>query len=329
MTTPSNASRRGFPSHYVPEDRDIVNEIKSQLQALDESNNELSRVSGVPAGTISQVLSGKYPSKPGVVLSKLQDGLLRLQERQNEAGKIPFVETSVYNTVRAVCEEALMMRATDSIGLFCGHVGVGKTTSAKEYCRRNPNALYLRASVGMSKTEVLIRLMELLKINYLSTSTISSKQAQIMRVLRGKEKLILLDEATRCSATVLECLRDIADETETALVFAGREQLADWFAANEGRFAEISSRVLMRIPPIKRLTRNDIEAITKSVFPKINEECMQMVWECSQANGRELQKLLIKLNNFKKNKGSFTPKNISDIYHKVIAAKSPNWRTYQ
>lgn len=329
MTSPTNGSRRGFPSHYQPEHRDTVNDIKNQLRALGESNNELSRTAGVPAGTISQVLSGKYPSSPDKVLAKLSDGISRLLERQNEAGKIQFCETSVYKTVRAVCEEALMMRQTDSIGLFCGNVGLGKTTCAKEYCRRNPNAIYLRASVGMSKTEMLGRLMELLKINPLSKSTISSRMAQIMRVLRGQERLILLDEATRCSRTVLECLRDIADETEVALVFAGREQLADLFAANEGIYAEISSRILMRIPPIKRLTRSDIDMITKSVFPDLDDDNMQMIWECSQANGRELQKLLIKLNIYRKNKGDFSPKVISDIYHKVIAAKSPNWRTYQ
>lgn len=314
-----------FPQHYHPEHREAVQIIEAALNELEVTYADLSRVSGVPTGTVSQVLRGKYPSMPANPIGKMMEGIDRIRDRQSAAGEFPFVETSVFKTFSMVVEEALRMRTNDFIGLCCGYVGVGKSWAIKEICRRNPNVIYLRASVGMSKSDLLIRLLEIIKVDPRTAGTISAKQSAVVRLLRAREKCIILDEATRCSRTVLECLRDIADEAEIALVFAGREQLFDKFSANTGDYAEISSRILTRIAPIRALAREDVDLIIRSVFKDISDENLDMIYQCSQSNARELRKLMIKLDNFQRNKGELTPEIISHIYTGHIEVKNPNW----
>ena len=83
------------------------------------------------------------------------------------------------------------------------------------------------------------------------------------------------------------------------------------------------------MPPVAVLKESDIELITKACFPQIDDACMDMIWQCSQANGRELQKLIVKLQAYKSNQGDFNPDIISRIYHGVVEAKSAGWTNQQ
>ena len=226
-TNKKQLTRHGqFSEHYTNEDRELVIYIENFLKQHGFSQADLAKASGVPQGTLSPVLGRKYPTPPTKHLQRMEDGIQRLLDRQSADGRLPVVETSVLRSVFTVCEEALKMRRVDAIGLFAAHVGVGKTTAFKEFCRRNPNALYVKGSQGMTKSELLLRLMDLLNINPVGKTTIGGMQGLVVRAVRNKERLIILDEANRVSRTVLELLRDISDETETALVFGGREFLA-------------------------------------------------------------------------------------------------------
>lgn len=321
--------RKGYlDSDDFKHDKDA---IESQMQVAGVSMNRLAALAGVSGSALSQSLAGKYTGNIGEVVDKTMHALDRLRNEEIAGAMMPFVETSVYKMIKYICDEAFAHRTTDSIGLVPANVGVGKTTSLKHYVANNSHAVYVRCSTGMGRKQIIEALMNAMRAATVG-KTISAMQFSAVRVLENSPKLIILDEASKATNDVLECLRDISDSAECGLVFIGREYLAERLASNEGILGEISSRVLTRIDPIKRLKQEDVELIIgASAVGDASEDAKKMIWECSEANGRVLHRLMIKLSAYAAKKGieELSKDIVSSIYHSYIKSHSPAWRTHQ
>ena len=323
-----------WPRHYKDQDKQDAGLITDELRRLGINESQLARQSSISGTAVNQILSGKYPSPPGAQLRVMINALTILEARNRSAGRLPFVETSVWGLVKFVCDEARAKADSDGIGLVTGYVGVGKTTALHHYADGDPSVVYLRGSAGMTKSDLLARLCEMLDLTTLRRTTISRKQSQIMSALRGSSKLIILDEASRPHGSCLEVLRDISDDTQTALVFAGREFLYERLKDPGGRFGEISSRILSWFPPVKALKEEDVRALIKAGLPDMSgKDLIEMTYQCSENNARLLAHLIDKIDasglNYKKGSTQqLSPEVISKIYTDHVRPRVPIWRRH-
>ena len=312
------------------EDRDYIVAARKELAV---SINRLAAAANVSPAALSQALSGKYPSCPKQIFDATLSALDNLKATRAYNGSMPFMKTSVVRQVKATCDEAFAIRHTDSIGLLTGNVGVGKTTALKRYCAETNHAIYIRASTGMSKSSMLSDLSGILG-GIKRTGTIADRQAAIANFLRNNPRLIVLDEAYKATRQALEALRDIVDDAESGLVLAGREMLYDRLASNHGEYAEIASRIITWNTPINALTEDDIYLILNQseVSKDLDNETKEIIFQCSESNGRVLQHLMQKLfswrNNMRAQKKDhvITSQVVSEIYHAVIVPMSAAWR---
>jgi len=311
---------------YTDLDKRKTERINEWLSKGSRSEADLARLAALPQGTVNTILSGKYSASPTKQLNALQDVVKQLNEARRP--QMPFVETSVYRLCEQVCERARAFSATDDVGVLFGVVGVGKTTALKEYARRHPGTIYMRAFDQMTVTVLLNRLVwatdaRLEQQARFRAATNADKVDAVIRAVTGTDKMILVDESTRMNRRCIETLRDIADDAQVGLVLAGREQLEPMLQDELGRFGEISSRIGFWPPVIKRIEEDDCYLIVRAAHPDgIDDEALDMYWQCSAGSARTLEKLVASVQRYcKRNKCEPSAKIISEAWTKTMRPK--------
>ena len=180
----------------------------------------------------------------------------------------------------------------------------------------------------MGKSDALHRLSVAVGITEHRVMTISRRQDMIMSAMRGSSRLIILDEATRPHSQVLETFRDISDDTECALVLAGREHLRNLLESNAGRYAEIGSRVQRWYPPVQSLTNDDMDKMFHAAFPEgMDEQRRQVLIKCSQNNGRVFAHLIDAMFDLETNTGTRpSADQIRELHERFIIPNSFVWQ---
>jgi DNA transposition AAA+ family ATPase len=300
-----------------------INEWLDSDQPNRISEAELARRADLPRSTAHEVLSGKYASSPTRHLNALEKAIKAAGEAKGL--RLPFVETSVYRTVAAVCDRARAYAYTDDVGVVFGRVGVGKTTALKEYARRHPGTLYLRAFDQMTITVLLNRLVwatnaHLEQQARFRAATNADKVDAVIRAVQGTDKMLLIDETTRMHRRCIETLRDIADDAQIGLVLAGREHLEPMVQDEQGRFGEISSRVGFWPPVIKSLEENDCYMIVRAAHDDdLSDAVLDMYWQCCEGSGRALEKLIPSvIRACRRHKCEPTPEIVSNAWTKTM-----------
>lgn len=291
-----SASEPDWSPKYSDLDKRKTQRINEWLSKGGRSESDLARMASIPQGTVNTILKGKYTASPTKQLNAMQDVIKHILEARRP--QIPFVETSVYRTCKAVCDRARSFASTDDVGVLFGVVGVGKTTALKEYARLNEGTIYIRAFDQMTVTVLLNRLVwatdaRLAQQARFVRASNADKVDAVVQAVTGTDTLILMDESTRMTRRCIETLRDIADDAMIGLVLAGREQLEPMLQDELGRFGEISSRVGFWPPVIKKIEEEDCYLIVRAAHEGgVDDEVLDMYWQCCAGSARALEKLI-------------------------------------
>ena len=116
-------------SAYTEADQAQIEHIVKWLEKHGKARAWLSKKAGIPGGTLSQILNGKYPSSPSVQLATCAD-VLETEESRMADGPAGYIKGSVHKLVTIVCDRT---RKHANFGVVTGFVGVGKTRTLKEY----------------------------------------------------------------------------------------------------------------------------------------------------------------------------------------------------
>ncbi len=286
--------------HYSYGDKGMVREIHEWSRRNKQTLKFLADHADVDYQSLKSAMRGEV-EEPTILLKKAVEFLL------SQWNITAFAETSIWNRISLICDEATNLGSTDSIGVIYGYVGVGKTTALTRYANINKNVIYIRAFQSMPTTTLLDRLVkesdaQVSRQNQWGRGSNADKVDAIVDILRGSSRLIIIDEATRMVPSCIEMVRDIADDAGVGLVLAGREMLLPMLQDEQGRFGEISSRVFMWPDVMKRITPNDVELIVKAAIDGLNAETIDMFWQCSDGNARKLGQLIMRVKAYCKNK---------------------------
>jgi len=290
-----------FGPHYSEADQASVDRILAWMGAEPKRRTRawLARASGDAPGTVTGILSGKYPSPPAAKLARYLDVIARADERHALAlDDAVFVPTSVYQLAVAVCGRARLYR---NFGVLSAWVGTGKTTALRRYASETPGTLFLAGDPDMSPRTMLEDLVQLLGIVVPSRGRGGASKSDLFRAVvrgvRGQDVLIILDEAEKCQPSTLEHLRRIRDQGEVGVVLAGTERLAATLRREHGQFDQIRSRVGFWPPVVRQITREDSDALVAATYGgddgAVDGGVLDACWDLTQGSMRLLAEGLL------------------------------------
>jgi DNA transposition AAA+ family ATPase len=233
-----------------------VKSVYEKVMALLESGkwtlNKMAREIGVSSGTLSAYKSRNYAGNTGAVEEKIAAWLVR-EERRVAAVDIPVVmTTTMENFYRAV----EMAHDYKNIALITGEAGTGKTTACTRYALDNPGAVAaVYAYSGMTQLKIMSDIA-----GALGLGRKGGKFALIDRIveeLRGRDMVVIIDQADYLTDAVLELLRCvIMDMAEAGLVLVGLPRLNGQLRALKNDHDQLLSRIggVLKISKMKRRT---------------------------------------------------------------------------
>jgi len=243
----------------------IRQEVLNLQKTKGLKNANVSRLAGVPQSTLSQFMSDTYPGDVQKVAIKLRNWLVAYGERVSIRSKIgrgsEFVETDTAKKVMLVLKYC---HATGDMGAIVGAPGLGKTETAKEFSQKNPLTWHLECAPTISSPTGLLR-----KIATTMNLTNSSQSDAIRRQIEQKfssSAMLIIDEAQHLSLNALEELRSIHDTVGMAVVLMGNEKVIGRISGGgrDAMFAQLNSRLGMRLTVPSRPTEDDIHAIVSA-----------------------------------------------------------------
>ena len=222
------AALRGYADAQALTD----DEMRVALRAIDwinaspkNSQGKLSEKSGVSTGRLSPFFSGKYPGDTHGIVKELGTFLIRL-ETEGEIAPIPFIETSMWERVKAVIDNA---RFDKQPGMIFGETQMGKTTCLEHYRDLFPLSVKLyRFTEGLTYNAFLGDLLKAVGARNIPQSTALRRQALAETITTSMT--IMFDEiqlALRLARSkidgemIFECIRTIYDTIRCGIVYCG------------------------------------------------------------------------------------------------------------
>ena len=199
--------------------------------------SRLAKMIGVSPGTLHDVLSGRYKSKPGPILQKAEAAIGEWHRRRKAPKAEGFVLTRIAREIFAVVRVTSKHRG---IGVFTGPSGIGKTKALEAIVRTDfPNAVLVTADPGCMNPLYFLRAV--VRAERSRGAGFSSPPPRIYHgweftrvadafnaavdLLGGSGRLIIVDEADNLANKVLNVVRQLHDATGCPVVLAGRPPL--------------------------------------------------------------------------------------------------------
>lgn len=306
------------PAVYTAQDLDKAGSVTKWLAERGQSRSWLGKKARISSSTISQVLNGKYPASPTSHLDQML-AVLQVETERLGDGTPGYVEGSVHKLASVVCDRT---RRHANFGVLCGHVGVGKTRSLKEYRSRKPQTLLIEANPAMTAGSLLVHLLD--QLGAAVPPGLDRKFDEVVKAMVGTNHLLLVDEAENLSGTALHYLRRIRDKAGVGVVLAGTEKLLALLKPEHGQFDQIRSRVSMWPETIKSISRDDMddmarEALKADFGTEIPDEVLDALWDYCSGSARVLMESLVPaLRDYGLGKNPLSAKLVESIAAKVL-----------
>lgn len=211
----------------TPEERDLVIWLAGIVRANAWSHTEAGKRIGIDGSNIGRVFSGTYTGNWKNVIEKIRT-FRHLQAEREKMGSAEFVETSVWERVRATCDMALINQMP---AILIGVSQIGKTHALKEYMRRSHHLVrYVRIPAGGTLKETFLAIANACGVSVSSNSMPLIRQ-RILNAVNSRT-LLIVDELHQLTLAnpmtavkVMEFIREILDESGCGLVVCGTRAL--------------------------------------------------------------------------------------------------------
>ena len=195
------------------------------INAGSNSQQKLADATGVSASRLSPIFAGKYQGDTHSALADIAAFLVKL-ENEGEIAPLPFVETSMWTTVRKSIEAARFDKRPQFV---FGQSQMGKTECLLHYQKMFPLSVkYYRFRAGMSHTDFILDMLKVWGIHDVPATKYKRREALYAKIQPGDT--LILDEmqlalrlASRGSEAekIIEEVRSIYDEKRIGLVMCG------------------------------------------------------------------------------------------------------------
>lgn len=205
----------------------------------------LANVSGIPQGTLSTLLKGKYEGNIAAQAKRIFQFRQKVESQSVRSyaalAPAPWIETPSARRILFLLENAHMGR----IIVVATGPGTSKTMTARHYASSvQPTYLATMRQTTRTPAAMIDQVMRALRLPSNSGWT-RQRAGQIIEFLRDKGALLIIDEANHLEWSSLEELRGWHDEAGVGIALLGNEELMVRIRGGAGshQYARLNSRI--------------------------------------------------------------------------------------
>ena len=239
--------------------------------------------------TMSRLFGGKYEGALDKVVKQI-DAFLDLEAERDKMRSDRFIENSVWNRVKNLCDFALMR---NTVVRLIGPSQIGKTYCLHEYMRRSQRQVcYVRIPAAPTMRLCVAAIAGAVGVN----PTLRYEDARL-RVAHAvsRNTLLVVDELHELAMSagkgtamkVIEWLREIADGSRCGLVLCGTSSMEDDLINDprlKGWLAQIDQRCqrVVRLP--NRLPMEDVRLAAAAYGISGPTDCVESLLQSVRMN---------------------------------------------
>ncbi len=205
------------------EAREIAEVLAGFMGQHKLSRSKVAKALGVSSSTIGKFLAGIYKGDLQTLANKIVNYINAVTRRDEK--RRPFVRTAVARRIGALITQADAFSAEEGkIALIIGDSGHGKSVCLKQYAEANKNTIYIQLDQAMRSTLIFMEIARALGIE--TFSWLSRISHAVIRKLKERHVIVIIDEASSLSVMQLDLLRQIiVVKSHCPLILAGNSDL--------------------------------------------------------------------------------------------------------
>lgn len=271
----------------------LRDQVKEMITRTGCTETYIAQEVGLSSSTINLWLNEKYNGNNNKIEKTIAAFVKREMDRSDlEEFEVRYVETRNSRIILQNCRHAQLSR---KIVVITGESGYGKTTGLEHYCELNPGCLYLEVNPAFNAQYLIKEICIALGIS--ATGSMDAMVKEIIAVLKGTRRLIIIDQAELLNVRSLDLLRCIHDQTRVGkspdgigIVFAGLPRLVENIRGKHNEFAYQFTRV--RHVKLTPLQPEDIRPIVEAYLGDDADDVFPIFAEESRRNARTLANLI-------------------------------------
>lgn len=248
----------------------LRDKVKTIMASENLKQTTVAAETGIAYGTFTAWLAGTYTGNTADKAQAVDKWLNARREKEKVEQILPpavsYIETK---TATRILKLLQYCHHAQDIGVIAGGAGIGKTSALKEYQRRAPNVFIVTCEPVLTSPHSFLR--EFSMVLGLPDVSAAGMSRAIKKRLDGKNALIIVDESQHLPANTLDQIRAIYDAVECGLVFSGNESVYSRMGGGRSEFAQLFSRVGMRITQ-PRVLKGDAQAIIAAWSAEVSEK---------------------------------------------------------
>ncbi len=253
---------------------DTRNRINELLAAGEVTQAALAKQIGISSGALSSFLTGNYRGNNENIAKKLLAAVESAEVRENAVLTVKEPEIIETNIMREMWFGLDYASKRNSIVVIYGDPGIGKTVAIETYVKTNINAIFLTAGPNTrSGRDIMEELLEAGNKKAEGRNRLLEKN--IIAMLKGSNRMIIIDEAHFLRLDGLETLRRIYDATKCPLVMVGNPKIMEIITEKNrtitGQFFSRSVRLALD----SKVPMEDVEGIVLQNGVSLAAECLK------------------------------------------------------
>jgi DNA transposition AAA+ family ATPase len=250
------------------------------------SQSKAAQALGYSSGVVSAYKSRTYNGNVKAFESAAEAWLKR-EARRIAKIEVPTAETAALDSIR----KAVSMAQDDGdIAVIVGDSGTGKTTALRAYAEESRSAVLVEVDSSFTKNVLVTEIARAVGVDQKGGMT--AVIGRIAEALRGRDTVVLIDEADYLSDASLELvMRVINDKAQTGVVLAGLPRLKHKLENLRNDHQQLTSRVGVLLE-VKRMSRADAVKIIEGVWRGLAKETVEAFVKTADGSVRTLVKLM-------------------------------------
>lgn len=266
----------------------MYQELKHFMEQNNIPQRAVCKSIDVGTATMSLYLAGKYTGDMTKLNRKVAAYLKQQQERLEMTKlNMPFVATP---TAKQMLSGLALAHRMGKIGVIYGGAGTGKTTTIKEYQRRNPNCILIEPDTGFTAKILLQEICRQLGLE--TQGNVHDLTDRIVGALRDSGRMLMVDEAEWLPIRALESLRRIYDKSGCAVALVGTFKLLTNLKGPKQEFKQLYSRVFTHTPLGENISEDDLRCIAQTILGIEDESVLKKLVATAKGNVRKLGNLM-------------------------------------
>lgn len=257
---------------------DIVTQVKELLDQETISLRVLESNTGYSRTALSQFFSGNYKGNVEAVRLSVERWFLRYDYRRK------LVDTSTFNAIQMVLQ---LTWDNHELGVLYGEPGIGKTVSCEYFAEMNSDyAVYIRMDRILVPTSLLGTILE--RIGEPAAGNVDVRFERLLKALRMKNRMLIIDEADIINNKMLEILRSIYDDGNCAMALVGLDRIITLLTkgpALKENLAQLYSRVGFKRHLLKPKVE-DMVKVAQSRDLELSAPAIKQLEEWTQHHGQ-------------------------------------------